>query len=104
MAYPTKEQVAKEFSKVLRSWLTPEQMTEVIALNREEKSPGICHSHDFCDANMAMLEAICHELGLTEDQFMDQLMKEMNSNAPCGEFNALWNEAWEVAFRTEFKA
>ena len=49
-------QAAINFSNILRRWLTPEQMAQVIERNMA-RHPGVCHSHDFCDANMAMDEA-----------------------------------------------
>lgn len=51
---PTAEALALEFSQGLHSYLTEEQLAEVVRLNLAETSPGICHSHDFCDANMVL--------------------------------------------------
>lgn len=44
----TSEQLALEFSKVLRQWLTPDQMKSVVELNQGETHPSVCHSGDFC--------------------------------------------------------
>lgn len=46
----------KAFRSILREWLTPEQIAEVNRLNTEDSD--CCHSHDFCDANEAMIEAV----------------------------------------------
>ena len=46
--------------KVINEDMTREQVVEVDALNAtepDEWKDKICHSHDFCDANMSMLEA-----------------------------------------------
>jgi hypothetical protein len=50
--------LANKFSEVLREWLTDEEMQEVIERNEFEENDNICHSHDFCDGNEAMLEAM----------------------------------------------
>ena len=53
---PTIETLALEFSQRLRNYLTEEQMVDVVRRNLAETSPGICHSHDFCDANMFLYD------------------------------------------------
>jgi hypothetical protein len=83
------EQFAREFSVVLRSWLTPAQMEEVIARNKAETDPRICHSHDFCDANMAMNEVFLDKHGL-------------DLNAEDEAHVTLWNEAWDIAKANDF--
>lgn len=85
---PTAEAVAAEFAKVLRTWLTPEEFTEMRCSNRGETDEGVCHSHDFCDANMAMLRALTN-LGVPEDSvnYQDDATLE------------LWNSAWDIAKR-----
>lgn len=55
---PSPERVAAEFVSVLRSWLSKHEWQEMVRLNAASESSGICHSHDYCDANQAMLEAL----------------------------------------------
>lgn len=50
------EQLAREFSNSLKKILSKAEIVELVRRNREEISPNICHSHDFCDANMALHE------------------------------------------------
>jgi hypothetical protein len=77
--------IANEFSQQLRKTLTAEQMDEVVRLNKEEADKvGVCHSHDFCDANTEMIAAL-ETLGITRVT------------------DALWNEAWKIAKGAEFK-
>lgn len=78
------------FSEVLKVWLSPDEMREVIARNRAEPNPSICHSHDFCDANMAMLEAWEPAIGPDIDVHSDEGI-------------ALWNAAWSRAKRNDFQ-
>lgn len=126
------EILAREFSATLREWLRPDELAEVVKRNKAETNNYICHSHDFCDANMAMLEAMETVVGIDVDQAM---AKEGNEaiQIRCGswawdyqskgitvdnndEVNEVvqnfiaettplmmaWNEAWEIAKRNEF--
>jgi hypothetical protein len=84
--------IADGFRSVLRSWLTETQLLEIDARNALE--PGgsqVCHSHDFCDSNMAMLEAVEKVIG-----------REMNIGDD--EDNALFNDAWSLAFVDGFSS
>lgn len=81
--------LANKFSMVLRSWLTDAEMREVIERNKAETTRSVCHSHDFCDANMAMQEA-AESFGLTFDAGSDE----------CA---ALWNSAWDLAKKNNFE-
>ena len=49
--------IAADFSRRIRDYLTPEQMSAVISRNNSETNPNICHSHDHCDANAMMAAA-----------------------------------------------
>lgn len=52
------QQLANEFSKLLRDTLTAEQMSEVVRLNKTiEYSNGGCAAQDLCDANQVMIDA-----------------------------------------------
>lgn len=46
------------FGDILRWWLTRDERYQITRLNAAEKNPNICHSHDFCDPNQAMLDAM----------------------------------------------
>lgn len=60
MKQVTKNELAAKFSQILREWLTTEELAEVNARNQadEYKSGGVCATHDFCDPNQAMLDAM----------------------------------------------
>lgn len=51
------DMLARKFSVVLRDWLSPSNMAIVIERNLDSRWAGFCASHDFCDANEAMLLA-----------------------------------------------
>jgi hypothetical protein len=78
------ERIAREFSRVLGSWLSRSHRFQAIRDNAAEEDRQICHSHDHCDANMAMLEGFESVLGY-----------DMN---PASEDTAgLANDAWAMA-------
>jgi hypothetical protein len=87
MANPTPDQVATKFVSILRAWATPYQWKVMRKRNAAETDPGVCHSHDWCDANMAMAEAFEH-FGL------DPLPEDERASTTA---TNLWNEAWDAA-------
>lgn len=86
---PDAKKIAINFSKVLRRWLTPQELAEVVKRNAAQTDTGICHSHDFCGANMAMLEAF-EENGLPVPE------------DPNEDHFKLWNAAWDIAKASNF--
>jgi hypothetical protein len=81
--------MAVEFSTVLKTWLSPEELEEVVRRN-DKDDLIICHSHDFCDANMAMHEVFMrHGMNVTE---------EMGT----GRFGQTWAEVWDSAKRNRY--
>lgn len=55
--FPTATALARSFARALRHEVGRKSYHEIVRLNAAETDPSICHSHDFCDANMAMLSA-----------------------------------------------
>lgn len=76
--------VGDKFAKLLRRELTDAEFREMRVRNREEPDSGICHSHDFCDANMPMAEALLIVTGC-EPSFDHDAITE------------LWNQAFDYA-------
>ncbi|MBN3776890.1 hypothetical protein G3O06_04805 [Burkholderia sp. Ac-20345] len=84
--------VAIAFCRQLALSLTEAELTLVRERNRVEESAGVCHTHDFCDANMLMLDAFV-ECGLAENQ-----------EACSGdELHPLGNSAWKLAAEADFR-
>ena len=83
-------EVAQEFSKILTNNLAAEEMTEIIIRNEAEADDSICHSHDFCDPNMYMMEAIMNITG------MEQPDSETES------YCKLWSDSWDLAKTASF--
>lgn len=86
--------VALAFSRNLRAELTPDQMAQILARNAGEASPIVCHSHDFCDANMPMHDAFVQVMG--HDPLPD------DDSGMSDDSVAVWNQAWELAKATGF--
>lgn len=82
------QNLADNFSRIIRDWLLPEEMTHVLIRNRTN-SPNVCATHDFCDANMAMEEAFVYVTGRVPN---------LRSEADA----AAWNVAWLRAKNAEF--
>lgn len=81
--------LADGFRSVLRSWLTEAQLIEIqIRNNREATGSEVCHTHDFCDSNMAMFDAFKIALG-----------REMvlGEGADADRDSELFNDAWGLA-------
>ena len=78
-------QLTGEFITIINNWIVPEDLDIVRKRNREETDPMVCHTHDFCDANMAMEEAI-ENLSMTSLPDCDKLR----------------DDAWDIAKKRGF--
>jgi hypothetical protein len=82
------ERVARAFADNLRRELGAARMATVIAANKTV-APGVCASHDYCDANMPMAAAFETVMGREPDASAD-------ADA------TLWSRAWDMAREAEF--
>lgn len=82
----TAPELASEFCHVLNEWLDEGKIDEINRLNKLPEYSGSCASHDFCDANQAMLDAMA-KFG------MDYTSDE----------NELINTAWALAIANELR-
>ena len=76
--------IANVFATLLKGWLDDDEWREVI--RRVKEQPGsmtACPSHDFCDANVVMAEAI-RQVALVE--------VDVTNDAHCD----LWRRSWDV--------
>ena len=83
----TPKDLARRFEETLRSWMTADEWQEMRLRNASEVNKNVCHSHDYCDANMAMSEAWA-SFGLPD------------CNADNETQAKLWNDAWNI-FKTK---
>ncbi len=77
--------VAHEFSRRLCNALTVEQTLEVIDRNKVETNASVCHSHDFCDANV----------------LMENAMRAVSAEN-LEDYEQIWHRAWGQAKRDGF--
>lgn len=80
-----KECIAFQFATILKQWLLPSEVELMKKRNQIEKRENVCHSHDFCDANVAMEEA----------------MEVFRTSSEKDESN-LWNDSWKIATQKFF--
>jgi hypothetical protein len=81
--------LSKEFSQILKTELSAEEMTEVVRINSLPAYSDACASHDFCDANMVMNEA-----------FEKVMQREFDFDSDCD--TDLFNGAWSLAKTNNF--
>jgi len=79
---------ANIFSRIIRDW-AGDDLAEIVRLNAEEVDAFVCHTHDFFDANEAMMDAFA-ELGLSDDLQDDAT-------------HQLWGAAWGLAKDNAFQ-
>ena len=85
---PSTTQVAQAFLTQLREDIGEGNFAEVCRLQAERHIAGVCYSHDYCDADMTMYEALS-SLGVValpddEDGMPDWVVD-------------LWNASWDEA-------
>jgi len=86
--------LAKQFAKLLSEEIGDDNMKAVVAANKKEKSSGVCHSHDYCDANMVMADAF---------KVLDiDLEKDYPDAVQNAQIVSIWNAAWDEAFKNNF--
>lgn len=83
------ERLAKQFSVDLLKCIGAESMARVVTKNKTAEYTDACASHDYCDANMVMIDS------------WRTIMKRghrMNSDDDL----SLWNNAWTLAKQNSF--
>lgn len=80
--------LAAAFTRELRKDVCPAKMAEIARRNAAENDSGICHSHDFIDANDVMYAAFMAATG----------RDPLGDDCPMTQADAdLWNAAWAAA-------
>lgn len=91
--------LAIAFSNILKSWLTEEEMKEVIRINSLPGMEKLCQSHEYCDANMAMNEAFMQVMGRSFVFYDDEKPETLKQNEEDTDF---FNAAWDLAKSNQF--
>lgn len=97
---PTAREIAEAFKLKLREELTAEQLAEAVRRNERQADPGVCHTHDFCDANMPMSaawEAIGH------GDKIELMLSEFDEDETGQAIAKRWGEAWDLAKAERFE-
>jgi len=82
--FQTVAELTKQFVIVLRSDVGQAVYQQIVALNKTEADPSICHSHDFIDANMVMAKAFAA---------VTKIEVDLRSSSQT----QLWNRSWALA-------
>ena len=77
---PDPVSLAEEFCRVLNDWLSPDDPQEINDRNALPEYETCCATHDFCDPNQAMVEAL--------ETFGIEFKPDQ-----CELINAAWNHA-----------
>lgn len=82
---PTAEALAEQFSQTINDWFDADTIAEVNRLNHSPEYKGVCATHDFCDANQAMIDSL-DTFGLEFEHDLIELI----------------NASWEIAKQNGF--
>lgn len=94
-AVPLHERIACVFTYLLEKEIGDDNMTNVVRLNRLMEDKTSCASHDFCDANMVMLQAFQEVDTPAPNELTDGFEEHEEA---C----ELWNAAWDFAAKHLF--
>lgn len=83
--------LSAEFSKLIREEMTADQLNEIIELNHRYQGE-FCATHEFCDSNMVMLQA-----------WKNYFEKELYFYVSNQDDTDLWNAAWSLSMKSDFK-
>jgi hypothetical protein len=93
--------LACEFVSGLRRELTLPALAQAVGENMAEPHESICHTHDYCDANMVMYEAFKAVLG-REPAWNEGNTLEAMQEADLDLVNKAWTLAMDL-LKQEFK-
>ncbi|TGT90867.1 MULTISPECIES: hypothetical protein [unclassified Mesorhizobium] len=91
-----KIKLARAFGSLIQGELSPRQFRAMCDANKAEpEDSGVCHSHDYVDANMTMLAAF--QATFNRDP---AFLSDSEETADL----QLWNDAWAIAKAADFFA
>ena len=91
--------LAAEFATRLRWALNADEWAEMCRRNVAETHSAVCHSHDFCDANLVMDAAFKAVTGASIGE-----REEAGNGGMTDAEIELWSDAWTIAKRDHFTA
>lgn len=87
--------IAHAFATRVRLALSRDELRQVVDRNASEPAAMVCHSHDFVDSNVLMLNAFA-DAGLREPT------NDTLNEAQVAAALALWKQAWSLAKAQQF--
>lgn len=97
------ELVAKDFVRILKRWFRQRfpktwrrQWRTMRIRNAKPEYAGCCASHDFFDANVAMMDAL--------EKHGVHVFGKRGNRPPSARTDCLWNEAWTIAQKEHLTA
>lgn len=100
MTTPNMEILARAFSAELRKEIGDDNLAMANTRNTVA-APGVCHSHDFCDANMVM-DLAWRALFGREVRLPCDVEAGNCTEAESDHDLNRWNAAWDLAKANEF--
>jgi len=91
-------EIAKDFSKALKDEIGIPTLRKVIKANKEGKEI-FCASHNYCEPNAIMANAVTAVLILAGKQDADGPAYEIDFPDT---FIQIWDEAWDIARSNDF--
>lgn len=96
------EELAEAFHRKIRRWLLGEALEEVDRINTlpEYSDGALCATHNYCDANEAMVQAYKAAFGRDIEELDDEATKLINAAwtmARANGFSRPWGQADAVA-------
>jgi hypothetical protein len=92
-------ELARAFGEEVQAAFTPTEFRAMVDMNKSSHADrGICATHDFCDANMLMLDAFKKTFG-REPWFLT------DADSDKGQTDMrLWGDAWAITKAADFFA
>ena len=88
--YEKTRQLALNFVALVCREFDEKTLSEIRRRNRAETNPSVCHTHDFCDANLLMDDAWRFTFGRDTN---------LDDEVDC----AVWSNAWARAVAANFE-
>ncbi|MEN9317371.1 MAG: hypothetical protein RIS35_3764 [Pseudomonadota bacterium] len=94
--------IARQFVLNLIDDIGAGKIPLVVYRNSKESDPNVCHSQDFCDANMTMDSAFSDCGFACGSDAFDGTKTDEEIEAIYDRISPVWNAAWALAKAAEF--
>jgi len=83
------QKISNAFNNKMREWLDDDEFNSLIKKTKSQTDPNVCHTHDYCDANVIMDECFVEILGREHD-----CASQTDAD--------IWNDAWTLSKQNLF--